>query len=117
MPSAKAWLEVASHCGVRLEELVQEVADRLRLPVARLDRRDAHVTKLVPGRIARRFHVVPLRASDRQILIATDDPLNNELEQRIAFVSGRSLLKVQAACVRRSRGPIRPAGRGASVPA
>jgi type IV pilus assembly protein PilB len=91
-PNADAWQFVAKHCGVSLDELVQEVADQLHLPVARLDRRDAHVNKLVPEKTARRFHVVPLRESDRQIVIATDDPLNDELESGIAFVSGRSPL-------------------------
>ncbi len=87
--SADAWLAVASHCGVSVDDLAHEVADQYRLPVARLDRRDPHVVRLVPEKIARRFRVIPLRESDRQIVVATDDPLNAELEQAIAFASGR----------------------------
>jgi len=84
-----AWLAVAAHCGVAVDDLVQEVADQMRLPVARLDRRDPHVVKLVPEKIARRYRVVPLRESDRQIVVATDDPLNDEIERAIGFASGR----------------------------
>jgi type IV pilus assembly protein PilB len=87
-----AWLAVAAHCGVAVEDLVQEVAEQMRLPVARLDRRDPHVIKLVPEKLARRYRVVPLRESDRQIVVATDDPLNDELERAIAFASGRTPL-------------------------
>jgi type IV pilus assembly protein PilB len=87
--NADAWQEVARHCGISLDDLAQEVADQMRLPVARLERRDPHVTKLVPEKIARRFRVVPLRESDRQIVVATDDPLNDEIERGIAFASGR----------------------------
>src|SRR5690349_1557964 len=68
--NSDAWLGVAAHCGIDVEAVVQEVADQLRLPVARLDRRDPHVAKLVPEKLARRFHVVPLRESDRQIVVA-----------------------------------------------
>ncbi len=88
-PNADAWLVVASHCGLSMDDLAQEIADQLHLPVARLERRDPHVVKLVPEKLARRFHVVPLRESDRQIVIATDDPLNDEIERGIAFASGR----------------------------
>jgi type II secretory ATPase GspE/PulE/Tfp pilus assembly ATPase PilB-like protein/ActR/RegA family two-component response regulator len=87
--NSDAWIAVAAHCGVSVDDLVQEVADRLRLPVARLDRRDPHVAKLVPEKLARRFRVVALRESDRQIVIATDDPLNDEIERAVAFAAGR----------------------------
>ncbi len=89
LSSADAWLAVASHCGVSVDDLAQEVAEQYRLPVARIDRRDPHVVRLIPEKIARRFRVIPLRESDRQIVVATDDPLNAELEQAIAFASGR----------------------------
>ena len=88
-PNADAWLATASHCGITVEDLAQEIGDQLHLPLARLDRRDPHVAKLVPEKIARRLHVVPLRESDRQIVVATDDPLNDEIERGIAFASGR----------------------------
>ncbi len=89
MAGADAWLAVAAHCGISVDELAQEAADRLHLPLARLDRRDPHVVRLVPEKFARRFHVVPLRETNRQIVVATDDPLNDEIERGLAFAAGR----------------------------
>ncbi len=89
---ADAWRRVAEHCHLAESALAQEVADSLRLPLARLDQRDAHVNKFVPEKIARRFQVVPLRESDRQIVVATADPLNEEVERGVAFASGRMAL-------------------------
>jgi type IV pilus assembly protein PilB len=89
LSSLDAWETVAAHCGLSTDDLAQEAADHLRLPVARFDKREPHATKLVPEKIARRFHVVPLRESDRQIVVATDDPLNDEIERGIGFASGR----------------------------
>ena len=92
LPAAEAWERAAAHVGMSLEQLAQEVAEALHLPLARLDRRDAHVGKLVPEKIARRFNVMPLRESDRQIVVATADPLNEEIEGAIGFASGRTPL-------------------------
>ena len=92
LPLADAWQRVAQHCGLTLDALAQEVADQLRLPIARLDARDAHVQRLVPEKIARRFGVMPLRESDRQIVVACADPLNDEIERGIGFAAGRMAL-------------------------
>jgi type II secretory ATPase GspE/PulE/Tfp pilus assembly ATPase PilB-like protein/CheY-like chemotaxis protein len=86
---ADAWEAVARHCGLSVDQLAQEVADAMRLPLARLAQRDPHVLKLVPEKLARRFQVVPMRESDRQIVVACADPMNDEIERGIAFASGR----------------------------
>ncbi|MFN8586903.1 MAG: type II/IV secretion system protein [Candidatus Eisenbacteria bacterium] len=86
---AQAWQDVARHCALSPDQLAQEVADQMRLPLARLGQRDPHVLKLLPEKLARRFHVLPLRESDRQIVVACCDPLNDEIERGIAFASGR----------------------------
>ena len=86
---AQAWEDVARGCGLSPDQLAQEIADAMRLPLARLGQRDPHVQKLVPEKLARRFQVLPLRESDRQIVIACADPLNDEIERGIAFASGR----------------------------
>jgi type II secretory ATPase GspE/PulE/Tfp pilus assembly ATPase PilB-like protein/CheY-like chemotaxis protein len=85
----EAWRQVAAHCGLDPDALAHEVADGLRLPAAQMERRDAQAMRLIPERIARRFRVVPLRQSDRQIVIATADPTDDEAERGLAFASGR----------------------------
>lgn len=44
---------------------------------------------LVPERWARRFNVVPLSATERELLVATADPLDVDCERTLAFATGR----------------------------
>lgn len=90
--AADAWERVAAHCGITVDDLAHEVSEALRLPVARLERRDVHVDRLVPDKLARRFQVVALRESERQIVVATADPLNDEVEAALGFATGRAPL-------------------------
>ncbi len=91
-PNAEAWERTARHCGLSLEALTQELAESLRLPCARIEVRDPQVQKLVPEKIARRFGVIALRQTDRQIVVACSDPLNDEIERGVAFAAGRTTL-------------------------
>ncbi len=88
--AAEAWQQVASHCGVSLDQLTLDVAEQMRLPVARFEHRDDHVSRLLPEKIARRFRIVPLREDDRHLVVATDDPQNHEVERAVEFASGRT---------------------------
>jgi len=87
-----AWAGVEQHCGLGEDELVRAVAAAAGLEVANLA--DAHppARRLVPDRIARRWAVIPLRETDKHIVVATSDPSNVEAEQAIAFASGRRVL-------------------------
>ena len=114
---ADAWEAVARHCGLSVDQLAQEVADAMRLPLARLGQRDPHVLKLVPEKLARRFQVVPMRESDRQIVIACADPLNDEIERGIAFASGRMPIFEIASPIAIAAAIERAYGGGASAPA
>ena len=89
-PAAEVWNHVARHCQRSEEQLVQEAADLLRMPVARLEAREPHVVRFIPEKVARRFHVVPLRENDRQLVLATCDPIDDAAESGLAFASGRT---------------------------
>jgi type II secretory ATPase GspE/PulE/Tfp pilus assembly ATPase PilB-like protein/8-oxo-dGTP pyrophosphatase MutT (NUDIX family) len=65
------------------------LARRFRLPIADLSQTNAHAVSLVPERWARRFHVVPLSATEHELLIATCDPLDVDCERTLAFATGR----------------------------
>jgi len=85
-------------CGVTRNSLVapqpvdvNSLARRFRLPVADLSRASAHALSIVPERWARRFHVVPLSATEHEILIATADPLDVDCERTLAFATGRQV--------------------------
>jgi type II secretory ATPase GspE/PulE/Tfp pilus assembly ATPase PilB-like protein/8-oxo-dGTP pyrophosphatase MutT (NUDIX family) len=70
---------------------LQSLSRRFRLPLADLSRASAHAVSLVPERWARRFQVVPLSASEHELVIATADPLDVDCERTLAFATGRNV--------------------------
>src|SRR3989337_1447794 len=67
----EAWAKAAEVCRLRDDELTRHIADYFKLPVAQLSATDSHALKLVPEAVARRHKVLPLRQSDRQVVLAT----------------------------------------------
>src|SRR5262245_12132809 len=67
------------------------LARLFRLPIAELASVSAHAITLVPERWARRFHVVPLSATEHELVIATADPLDVDCERTLAFATGRRI--------------------------
>src|SRR6476646_4220254 len=51
----------------------------------------AHAVALVPERWARRFHVLPLSATEQDILLATADPSDLDCERTLGFATGRQV--------------------------
>ncbi|HEY7393758.1 MAG TPA: hypothetical protein VH559_02895, partial [Gemmatimonadaceae bacterium] len=70
---------------------LETLARRFRLPIADLASVTAHAISLVPERWARRFHVVPLSATEHELVIATADPLDVDCERTLAFATGRRI--------------------------
>src|SRR5215813_5854037 len=68
---------------------LQALAQRFRLPIADLSKVSARAVALVPERWARRFHVVPLDATEQELFIATADPLDVDCERTLGFATGR----------------------------
>jgi type II secretory ATPase GspE/PulE/Tfp pilus assembly ATPase PilB-like protein/8-oxo-dGTP pyrophosphatase MutT (NUDIX family) len=73
------------------EALLALAAERVGLPVADLHEGTAHARALLPERWARRYRVLPLRAADGALYVATADPLNLDCERAIAFATGRTV--------------------------
>jgi type II secretory ATPase GspE/PulE/Tfp pilus assembly ATPase PilB-like protein/8-oxo-dGTP pyrophosphatase MutT (NUDIX family) len=70
---------------------VDTLATRFRLPIADLTRATDQAIALVPEKWARRFHVLPLSATEHELLIATADPLDVDCERTLAFATGRRI--------------------------
>ncbi|MBW3534333.1 MAG: response regulator [Gemmatimonadetes bacterium] len=87
----EAWRLVALAAGVDEDELADHVARHYRLGRADPWARDAHAHRLLPASLARRLHVVPLRYTDRSLVVATADPVSMEAEREIAHVSSRTV--------------------------
>lgn len=88
--SVEAWKAAGARSGLSSKELVQLVARHFRLPEADLSSADNRIRKLIPEKVARRYGVFPLSEDDRNIFVATSDPMNLEAEQAVAFASGRT---------------------------
>ena len=68
------------------------VARRFRLPIADVADVSPQAVALVPERWARRFHVLPLSATEHDLVIATADPLDADCERTLGFATGRRVL-------------------------
>ena len=88
--TADAWDLVAMAARVDPGELVRTVATHYRLPIADLEQRD-HVEKLIPAAVARRLHVLPLRYTDRSLVVASSDPVGMEAERELTALAGRTV--------------------------
>ncbi|MEO8257566.1 MAG: ATPase, T2SS/T4P/T4SS family [Acidobacteriota bacterium] len=90
VPIDAAWTEVCRVCHVTEELLAERVAAHFRLRVADFDLAESRVLKLVPEALARRYGVMPLRESDRQLVVATANPADIAVEQALAFATSRT---------------------------
>lgn len=86
-----AWDLVTMRLGTSPEELAERVAEHYGLPVADLEAVEPHAYRLLPARVARRWTVLPLTYTDRQLLVATADPVSLEAERTVGAVSGRTV--------------------------
>ncbi len=88
-PLAEAWSAVAQGVGISEEALARAVAGAFHLRVAELERAEPHAVRLVPERVAREHRILALRETDREIVVATSDPTDQNAEQAAAFAAGR----------------------------
>jgi len=91
-PLDEAWRSVAQAYAVSEADLAGKVASLFRLSGASLDAIDPRAVKLVPEKIARKHHVLPLRESQNEIVIAISDPTDYNAEQAVQFTAGRRVV-------------------------
>jgi type II secretory ATPase GspE/PulE/Tfp pilus assembly ATPase PilB-like protein/8-oxo-dGTP pyrophosphatase MutT (NUDIX family) len=84
---------VTSHASIPAPPTadLRALARRFRLPLADLTQVSAQAVGLVPERWARRFHIIPLSATEQELTIATADPLDVDCERTLAFATGRNV--------------------------
>lgn len=85
------WEAVVASGMLSDERLLAIAAQRFDLPVADLRGGSANARALLPERWARRYRVLPIRAADGVLEVATADPLNLDCERAIAFATGRTV--------------------------
>ncbi|MFI5279957.1 MAG: ATPase, T2SS/T4P/T4SS family [Gemmatimonadales bacterium] len=73
------------------EQLLQALAKRTRLKMADLSQREPKGKELVPQSLAQRYRIVPLRATDSFLDVATSNPFDLDAEKALAFATGREV--------------------------
>jgi type II secretory ATPase GspE/PulE/Tfp pilus assembly ATPase PilB-like protein len=73
------------------DDIVAALAARFRMPIADLDGVESSGTDAVPESLARKYRILPLRASNSTIDIATADPHDLDCERAIGFATGRTV--------------------------
>ena len=88
--AAEAWTALAWATGHSMEEIARGVASSSRMDLADLASPEPGALQMVPEEVVRRLAVLPLRCTDRQLVVATAEPFNFDAEKEIEFLSGRS---------------------------
>ena len=82
------WQQLLDRRVLPDDAVLQAVSTRFRLPIADLNQVDRRVIEQVPEQLARRFSVIPLRATDSWVDIATANPFDMDAEKMLAFATG-----------------------------
>ena len=84
-----AWEIVSRTLGLAQQDLALRIAPMFGMELAEVEDADPMARLALPEQMARRFQVLPLRADDRLLVVASSDPANLELEQSLSFATGR----------------------------
>jgi type II secretory ATPase GspE/PulE/Tfp pilus assembly ATPase PilB-like protein/CheY-like chemotaxis protein len=72
-------------------QIVGAIAARFRIPVADFGSLDPRVKETIPEQLVRKFNVLPLRATDAYLEVATSNPFDLDAEKTLAFATGREV--------------------------
>lgn len=84
------WGEAQKLAKITETELAALVAQRFSLKTAEFDHAEPQAIRFVPERLARSCLIFPLRVSDREIVVASCDPMNLSTEEQLRFAAGRT---------------------------
>ncbi len=90
MPAPEAWEQVTRSSGLSDSELTEMVAQYFRLSVADLDGADPELAGMFEESVAYKHLIVPLRIDGRQVVVATCDPTDLDMERIIGFGTGKT---------------------------
>jgi CheY-like chemotaxis protein len=85
------WASVREVTGLSDAEMTEKLADRYLMRVADLASAEQYATRLLPGIVAVKYHVLPLRYTDRTIDVATSDPHDVDAEREISRLATRAV--------------------------
>src|SRR5881409_676030 len=90
-PPAKLWETLVAQKIVSDEQILTALSTRFRLKLADLAHLDPTAKERVPEQVARRYHILPLRATDSYLEVATANPFDLDAEKALAFATAREI--------------------------
>src|SRR5256884_444713 len=90
-PRATLWETLVAQKIASDDQILAALSTRFRLKVADLAQLDPAAKERVPERVARRYHILPLRATDSYLEVATANPFDLDAEKALAFATAREI--------------------------
>src|SRR5438105_8319329 len=90
-PQATLWQTLVAQTVVSDEQILTALSTRFRLKLAELDKAAPTAKERVPEQVARRYHILPLRATDSYLEVATANPFDLDAEKALAFATAREI--------------------------
>ena len=90
-PTSTLWEMTTAKGYASDDEILAAMSKRCRVAVAESPKPEPNVKEIIPEAVARRYRIVPLRATDSMLEIATANPFDIDAEKGLAFASGREV--------------------------
>lgn len=85
------WETLTSRSRLADAQIMDAIAGRFHLVPADLEIADPKARDAIPEQVARRYQVLPLRATDSFLEVATANPFDMDAEKMLAFATGREV--------------------------
>jgi type II secretory ATPase GspE/PulE/Tfp pilus assembly ATPase PilB-like protein len=90
-PNATLWQTLVAQKISTDEQILTALSGRFRLKLADLHQIDPSAKERVPEQVARRYQILPLRATDSYLEVATANPFDLDAEKALAFATAREI--------------------------
>src|SRR5256884_7408336 len=90
-PPSRLWETLVAQKIASDEQILTALSTRFRLKLADLAQLDPAAKDRVPEQVARRYHILPLRATDSYLEVATANPFDLDAEKALAFATAREI--------------------------
>ncbi|MDZ7780226.1 MAG: ATPase, T2SS/T4P/T4SS family [Gemmatimonadota bacterium] len=92
----KAWTRVVEACGTTEAEFTRRAASHFRIGVADVSQRDPQAVRLIPESVARRYGILAVSLTERNVVVATSDPSNRAALKAVVDNTGREPVLLMA---------------------
>ena len=90
-PQATLWQTLVAQKVSTDEQILTALSTRFRLKLADLHHMDPAAKERVPEQVARRYQILPFRATDSYLEVATANPFDLDAEKALAFATAREI--------------------------